>query len=293
MNFTEIAAEHGFAKDVDVIRKYLLPCVGFTLREGDHSGVGTSRLGGKADLPPDCPLPTWSKGPLHFVLQVNLADLAPHDETGLFPPEGLLSFFYDFNEDPAGFDPEHIPGHRMYYFPPNVLLEPKQAPQPEIPLPELSMRFWPASSLPFIGTQAYQRLARELGPGWGEDEFDDHFDEYDEFCREVFQAGAPTKEAPLHHLGGHCHNIQGDMQREAALVTNGIYLGQGITSESDLRKQEELQPTFENWQLLLQIDSDSAADICWGDAGMLYYWALLEDIKRRDFSHTWMTMQCF
>jgi Domain of unknown function (DUF1963) len=72
--------------------------------------IGSSKLGGRADLRPGQSWPAWQGFPMAFVGQVNLADIAAHDEEGHLPHSGLLSFFCAVDGTAAGvmlaeFDP--------------------------------------------------------------------------------------------------------------------------------------------------------------------------------------------
>ena len=80
------------------------------------------------------------------------------------------------------------------------------------------------------------------------------------------------------------------MQLEAQLVTNGLYCGDA-SGYRDPRRPE-LEKTCEDWQLLLQLDSDDSANLMWGDMGMLYFSVRKSDLTDRDFSRAWMTLQC-
>jgi uncharacterized protein YwqG len=84
--------------------------------------------------------------------------------------------------------------------------------------------------------------------------------------------------------------IQGDMQLEAQLVSNGLYCGNPSGYEDPRR--ETLEPGADEWVLLLQFDSDSRIDVMWGDLGMLYFWIRKSDLAERRFDRTWMTVQC-
>jgi uncharacterized protein YwqG len=80
------------------------------------------------------------------------------------------------------------------------------------------------------------------------------------------------------------------MQLEAQLVMNGLYCGDASGYRDP--KRPELEKTCENWWLVLQVDSDDTIKLMWGDLGMLYFWVQESDRVRRDFSRTWMTLQC-
>jgi uncharacterized protein YwqG len=99
-----------------------------------------------------------------------------------------------------------------------------------------------------------------------------------------------TENVAQHRLLGHSCNIQGDMQLEAELVTNGLYCGDSSGYKDP--KAKILQPMASQWKLLFQLDSDSVGDFMWGDGGMLYYWIRQSDLVNRNFEKHWMTMQC-
>lgn len=71
----------------------------------DAARIGGSRLGGEPDLPVGADWPDGDDGPLSFVAQVNLGDLVPLLPGEGLPTSGLLSFFYDTESMPWGFDP--------------------------------------------------------------------------------------------------------------------------------------------------------------------------------------------
>jgi Domain of unknown function (DUF1963)/Regulator of chromosome condensation (RCC1) repeat len=69
------------------------------LGTGARLELGSTKLGGRPDLRQRSRWPSRGGRPLAFVAQIDLAQLAPLDPSGLLPPSGLLSFFYG---DPAG-----------------------------------------------------------------------------------------------------------------------------------------------------------------------------------------------
>jgi uncharacterized protein YwqG len=285
--FDRLANAHGFGDQVALLRRYLLPCVGFTLRPTPDSAVGSSRLGGGPDLPPSFNWPTNEGRALDFLLQVNLTDMASMDAKGLFPPSGLLTFFYDLKEQPWGYDPKDLAGYAIRLFPTSADLRRCPPPDSETALAEAALRFWPAETLPGDGSRAGDRLIDDLNAAMdGESDLDC----LSELSRAVFLAQAPTEDGPFHHFGGHSNNVQGDMQLEAQLVMNGLYCGD--SSGYNDPRAAELERSCEDWSLLLQLDSDDDGGFMWGDCGMLYYWAHAADISRRDFTKAWMTLQC-
>jgi len=95
-----------------------------------------------------------------------------------------------------------------------------------------------------------------------------------------------------HRLLGYSEPIQGEMELECELVTNGLYCGDSRGYNESRAK--ELEKTCHHWRLLLQIDSDDEnSDMMWGDAGRLYFWIKEEDLRQKRFDECWLISQCF
>jgi uncharacterized protein YwqG len=98
----------------------------------------------------------------------------------------------------------------------------------------------------------------------------------------------------VHRLLGHPDPVQGDMQRECQLASNGINCG-GREHLSDPRTPS-LHEGAGDWRLLLQIDSidstESDTGMMWGDLGRLYYWIREEDLRVRAWDLAWLVLQC-
>ena len=98
------------------------------------------------------------------------------------------------------------------------------------------------------------------------------------------------QEGPCHQLFGYPAQIQGSMQLECQLVSNGLYCGDE-NGYNDPRRFE-LEKGVEDWVLLLQLGSDEIAEMMWGDCGRLYFWIRKQDLMKRKFEKTWMILQC-
>ena len=80
------------------------------------------------------------------------------------------------------------------------------------------------------------------------------------------------------------------MQAECQLVSHGVYCGDpsGYTGS----QAEALLPGAADWRLLLQVDSDDAVDIMWGDVGRLYYWIQRDRLAEGAWYQCWLILQC-
>lgn len=101
------------------------------------------------------------------------------------------------------------------------------------------------------------------------------------------QDGAPDL---IHRLLGWPQPIQGDMSFECQLASHGLYVGDATGYRAP--RAAALAPGAADWRLLLQIDSDDAAGMMWGDVGRIYYWLPAAALARRKFSAAWLVLQC-
>lgn len=253
--------------------------------------VTRSRLGGEPLLPEEFDWPTYFAKPvfpkgepetlkkLDFLVQIDLSELpeCPGLAASL-PRSGLLTFFYDLENQPWGFDPRRAGGSRVILFP-DVDLRRTPPSNPEYVLPPAGILFRLAETLPSVGSRSFEKLEStcELP--------ESYFDFASEFERSFYPPNSG-----LHRLFGHSANVQGDMQLEAQLVSNGLYCGDPSGYEDPRRAA--LEAGAEDWMLLLQLDSDERCNLMWGDLGMLYFWIRREDLAKQRFDRTWMTLQC-
>lgn len=282
MNLT-LLQQHNLGHLAPILSRYEKPSIAFWLGAASE-GVPTypSKLGGLPLLPTRFEWPHTKARPLDFLLQIDCAEVTAIDPYRVLPTSGLLTFFYDLENQPWGFDPQELDGHRVVLLDQNEFVS-TPLPTPEYLLPPRALHFGPGQTLPHIGSRDYDRLAAEAH--LSDEEWDKYFDFLDSYEMESYPS-----ETGLHRMFGHSANVQSDMQLEAQLVTNGLYCGDE-TGYNDPRA-ELLEPGVDDWVLLLQLDSDDSADIMWGDMGMLYFWIRQQDLKGHRFDRVWMSLQC-
>ena len=247
--------------------------------EGEELPVGSTKLGGRPDLAPFSSWPSRAGAPQSFVAQLNLADTAPlGSQRAVLPPAGLLVFFYDTydtEQQAWGFDPADQGAWQINFIEPGIPLVPTDFP----------------ADLPEHGRYQEVQLAGEhevtYAP-WESFAVDQLGLSHDE--RFAYAEALEDREAVIHRLLGHPDPVQGDMQLECQLASNGIYCG-NASGYHDPRVPA-LRPGAAHWRLLLQIDSDDAAGMMWGDVGRIYYWMHTEDLAARRFDRAWLILQC-
>ena len=260
------------------------PGVRLISRPSTEAGLelGRSRLGGRADLPAGFEWPIFQDAPLAFVAQIDLAQVHPFDVEGVLPSRGLLSFFYDADELGVwGFDPADRGGWAVVGTPPGVPLERRDHPAgvgeySRFPAAALSLqtevRWAPEDSFDIEQVLPTREQRHAYAAVTGQDE------------------DAAEPDEPQHRLLGHPDPIQGDMQTECQLVTHGLYCGDPAAYTG--ARAEALVPGSGDWRLLLQIDSDDAAGMMWGDVGRLYYWIRHDRLVEQAWDETWLVLQC-
>jgi len=273
------------------LRRNTLPAIAFSLGEerATRSVFGGAPLVPAGFVWPTCTPPPSSDPqnpgvsaprdpvpqPLDFLLQIDLVDLRPFGLAAGLPPRGLLTFFYDTENQPWGFDPADRGGFRVALFEDRHLavLDP-----PHRALARRGLNFARGETLPHFRSRAYNELAAKV------ELKDSYFELVEELEGQAYQGGG------RHRLFGHSANVQGDMQLEAQLVSNGVNCGD--SSGYDEPRARSLAPGAADWVLLLQLDSDDRANIMWGDAGMLYFWIRRQDLAELRFDRAWFALQC-
>jgi uncharacterized protein YwqG len=253
--------------------------------------LGTSHLGGVPDLPAGTAWPAWQGRSLSFLAQLNLADLAAFEAATSLPPTGWLSFFYDAQEQPWGYDPADRGRAVVLYHPANAALAPAPLPAD---LSEAEYSAFPVVPLAFAAELTLPD-SREQDLGIAEDELTEA--QRDAYWDLEHHHGDGTS-----RVLGNPDVIQGTMRDQCALVSRGINTGstklQEASRQASGMSEEEIdelvQQAPEEWLLLLQLDShEDEANMMWGDSGRLYFWIPRLALAARDFGQVWQVLQCF
>lgn len=247
--------------------------------EEDNIPLGNTKIGGRPDIPNGFEWPRYYDKILSFIAQINLSEIECLDTEKILPTSGILYFFYDCEQEVWGFDPDDKGGWKVIYLEENsnTLI------RKEIPGEVPDYAKYPASKV---------CIKNEISlPAWESTYIDslnlteEEQDEYFDLIERVIE-----ENQPINKILGHPDQIQGDMQLECQLVSNGLYCGDETGYESP--KRVELEKNKKSWRLLFQIDSEENAHMMWGDLGRLYFWIKEEDLKKGDFDKAWMVLQC-
>lgn len=236
---------------------------------------GCSKIGGRPDLPEGTDW-FYEKGgkPLSFIAQVNLEETREFDKSGELPDSGIVYFFYSAEQDAWGFDSADIDKFRVFYSAETDKLVRTDFPDS---LNDYS-RYKPC----FLEFSSSISL-----PAWDSEFTQKHLSK-----KEIDRYYDMTAQGLSNKLLGYSDNIQGEMELECQLVTNGLYCGDPSGYNDPRRK--ELEKGADDWQLLFQLDSETdKTGMIWGDAGRLYFWIRKKDLKNSNFNDAWFMLQCY
>ncbi|WP_107037524.1 YwqG family protein [Brumimicrobium mesophilum] len=252
------------------------PKIDVELVESDEAKIpiGNSKMGGKPDLATGINWPTNNANKsLSFIGQINCDEIRNYDASKLLPEKGLISFFYCANQEAWGFDPEDKDRFKVIFTTLDTDLVRHDFPSD---LEEHSI--FRANEIEFDNSLSL--------PGWEHYSIDgllsdDELDEYMEISGDI-----------EHQILGYADCVQGAMELECQLVTNGLFCGDS-TGYND-PKRKELESGKEDWILLFQIDSDEdSTGMMWGDDGKLYFWIRKQDLMDKNFDNCWCVLQCY
>lgn len=264
--FTEQILQHAFAS----IRLETQP-----VDDEADLALGQSKIGGRPDLPPTL---TWPRVPngkkdtsLPFVAQLDLADLTPYDDEAVLPRSGVLYFF----GDPwRGDFVDH--GKVLFYTGDTAALQrtPYPADLPPTPSGEYGLDRYAPCALTIIP---------EVNLDWDVVESDDFADPAGKTWRnrsELVARASYRKPYPsvVNRVLGRPDDVPQDMQLDCQLIAE---VGKPYNVTSEQRAQATTRK--HEWRLLLQISSDSNANMMWSDMGTICYYIREADLAAHNF----------
>ena len=278
----EVARRLELGERADALAEIARESIRLTPFDGPVDDFGT-HLGGRPAVPTDFEWPLWKERPLAFIGQFRLDDLGRIARAFGLPEAGLLSFFYEAEEQPWGFDPGDAGGARVFWFPAGELVARD--------LPELAewarftgrpVRMTEEWTIPDVGAPEIEALRSPTGQAID-------FEQLSELSAALRGPDGPQTET-IHRLFGHPDEIQDEMRIECAFASNGVYVGD--PEGYDHPRAEAFRREALDWQLLLQVDSDDLLGTMFGDLGRIYYWITRQAVAERAFDRVWQILQC-
>ena len=258
------------------LKSYALPAIGIKEVEGGLR----SRTGG---LPPaglKFEWPEFDGKSLSFLATLYLAELPfVHD---WLPLDGVLLFFYDFENGPSGDDLAESPGWKVIWVPDTSEAAGEFCERPEnlndgFVFKARALSFEEVETLPFLMDYP---LAEEL------EEVDELMDELEEMKMDLEEEGGMS----TGHIGGFSGAAGG--ARYAFYCRNQIMgedpmLAHEATLEETQEAEKEMCLLFE--YEMEEREEDEAPEI-YGTRNFSF-WAFKKDVRQQDFSKVWLQVE--
>jgi uncharacterized protein YwqG len=261
------------------------PSIRLTPAESPSVGPAASRLGGAPDLPPGFEWPRWGGRSLAFLGQINLGEEGARVPEAGLPPNGLLLFFYDVQQQPTGLAPAHRGSCRAVILRTGEALE--RDPEGRASFAEHPLAFSRELTLP-------TEHSVQVGPL--DLDYDERFAWYSLRERLAAFQGVVLEESStewfaLNRLLGYPDAVHaGEIELDCQLVASGLDLsgGEGYLDP----RRDDLEPGAADWRLLLQLSVDSPLGSDWGQSlQRLYVWIREPALRSGDFGQVWAILQ--
>jgi uncharacterized protein YwqG len=253
----------------DVIEKKALPSIRLRAKRVDESLLkpGETKFGGTPDLPQGVSWPVSDGIPLPFIAQINLSTVAPYDMKQVLPQNGHLYFFLDVDAyfDKLSSGKTYQNTYYVFYHSDSLQYLHRSTFPAQLQRRYHSCEVLCTTEMTLPDYSRFDPTTFERC-GFTAPLSEEEEEAYDIIKAQLSWTAALKYHLPLHRLLGHPDNVQWDMY-------------------------SELGGTPEDWTLLLQIDSDDAPDMEWGDTGRIYFWIATKDLLRHDFTHIQFILQ--
>lgn len=276
--------EQSLSKIWAYIKKVIRPSIqiNYFERYDERLKIGSSKLGGKPDLPEHISWPKFNNHYQSFFAQINLKEVKDFDSEELLPKKGILYFFYDLfcfdqeNEDGNGGCVIYYPDAKNLFRrepPKDIYLKDEPNFVPRLIYRSSFVSFFSALTIPYINHKFIDGLKeKEL---LSEDEI------FYKYFEKLFDS-----EEIDHRLLGYSENVQDEMESECYLIEKNL----GWNDLTD-KNRKELKKQWKDWILLFQFPYIPELNIEIQDGGTLYYWIHKNDLKKLRFDKVKVIMQ--
>lgn len=276
----------GWAHRVPQLLSFVKPSIAIETHRVDEKAlpIGSSKIGGSPDLPYDIAWPEYRGHALDFVAQINLSDIRKNNLEQLYPPTGMLYFFYDMRSLVEGITYQTGLGvYRTIFCNGNFpfLHRVSAPPTAAEKYSACALTFRHELTFPSFESYEVEKILGLTYENMGEIEFErcwKLFDGIDE------QTKGSARSDANHRMGGYPDPQQNDVFREAER--------QHRIDSGGSRKHVPYGAEIQDWVLLLQIDSDDWPGMMWFDIGTLYYCIKRDALQKCLFDNVTVVMQC-
>jgi len=287
----QLLKARGLNRVADAILLYAKDSIHFAAREIDEAslGLGMSKLGSLPDLVVGAEWPEVENGPLPFVAQFGLTDVARFDEQHILPSSGLLSFFYGNYWDEAR---NTVQMNWKVVYADN---DPLQLTRRERPQLLFDSPIYNPCIVDFTGEQTLPDVRSTMMRSLRLTE-----EERAAYVTLYVGLEGPTceiNERPNHRLLGYPFDLKGDVLIQSYLASVGrdesdLTQANREASRGSLSRLNQLEHAAADWRLLLQVDSNDEAGMDWeAGSGLIYYCITQKDLRNKNFNNVQVVAQ--
>lgn len=271
--------------DREKLIEMIRPTVGVRTTSSDDKNlkVGTSKIGGKPDLPKGYEWPKADGKPMLFCAQYNLAELTKFDKENKLPKKGFFYIFLSLDQDWKEFNGVNQPYKFIFSETDNIIrtefpndLEENQAFKAAL------IEYFEFYTIP--DDENYKLF--EFDKKYNNDFYFLFYQPTEEYILEELYQDYDN----LHQILGYDRSIQSSVVYEFASKELGLYGAESSEHKKHWNEILELSKTFE---LLLQLDfDDSNTDLSrYGGSGTFYFGLSKTDLENKNFNDIKMSFQ--
>ena len=270
--------------DKETLINHLKPTIAIrtTASEDEALSIGSSKIGGKPDLPIETEWPRANGKPMLFCAQYNLSEAQKFDKEGILPKKGFFYIFLSLNEEWQDFNGINQPFEFIYSESDN--LGRRDFPEDlegNRRFKSAKINYYEFYTLPHFENHKLHKLYRKYDLLWI-----DFLEPVNDFINyDLYEYNEQ-----IHQLLGHDRSIQTTVVNDFAAKDLGIY---GATTSEYEKQKEAMFELAKTYELLLQLDCcDSNTDLSrFGGSGTYYFGLSRTDLEKRNFSNIKMAFQ--
>ena len=270
--------------DKEQLIKMIRPTVGIRTKSSDDKNlkVGTSKIGGKPDLPKDFEWPRANGKPMLFCAQYNLSEIMRFDKENALPKKGFFYIFLSLNEEWNEFNGIKQPYKFIFSENENII-------RTEFPNDLKENETFKTAVIEYF---EYYTI-----PHWQNyklSEFDKKYDDFNFYFiepTELYMIEELYQDSDnMHQILGHDRSIQSSVVYEFASKELGLY---GAESSEYQKRWNDILELSKTYELLLQLDCyDSNSDLTkFGGSGTYYFGLSKADLENKNFNDIKMSFQ--
>ncbi|MDT0646510.1 DUF1963 domain-containing protein [Zunongwangia sp. F260] len=249
--------------------------------EDKNIKIGTSKIGGKPDLPQDFIWPKVDNKSMLFCAQYNLSELTQFDQENILPSKGFFYIFLSLDDQYKEFNGINQEFKFLYSKSENLIRAefPKDL-EANYSLKTAIIKYFQFYTIPDDQNNKLFELDKKY------DDLNFYFNE----PTEDFIADLYSVMDNLHQILGYDRYIQSSALYDFSSKELGLY---GADSSEFQKRWNDILELSNTFELLLQLDcNDSNSDMTrFGGSGTYYFGISKNDLKNQNFSNIKMTFQ--